>query len=55
MRAVSFSGPGGNEVIDSSGNTQTMKFLSVELDKPAPADTFAIDRKAFAGWSFIKP
>ncbi len=42
-------------IIDSSGNTQVMKFISVELDKAAPAGTFVLDRKAVDGYRFLKP
>lgn len=42
-------------IVNSSGVVQTMKFTGIALDKPAPADTFVLDRKAYAGWSFIKP
>ena len=42
-------------IIDSSGGTQVMKFTSVELDKPAPAGTFVLDRKAIDGYKMIKP
>ncbi len=34
-------------IIDSSGNTQTLKFTAVAVDKPAPAGTFVFDRKQF--------
>lgn len=42
-------------IFNSSGDIQEMRFTSIELDKPAPAGTFAIDRKATAGYNFIKP
>jgi outer membrane lipoprotein-sorting protein len=42
-------------IVDSSGNTQTMKFTSVTLDKPAPKGTFALDPKATAGFQKITP
>jgi outer membrane lipoprotein-sorting protein len=41
-------------IIDSSGNTQTMKFTSVVVDKPAPAGTFAFDRKQFSVYEELK-
>ena len=40
-------------IIDSSGNTQTMKF-SVTLDKPAPAGTFVFDRKQYPVYRELK-
>ena len=41
-------------IIDSSGNTQTMKFTSMTLDKPAPAGTFVFDRKQFPDYRELK-
>jgi outer membrane lipoprotein-sorting protein len=41
-------------IIDSSGNTQTMRFTSTTLDKPAPAGTFVFDRKQFPVYREVK-
>lgn len=38
-------------IIDSSGNTQAMKFTSTTLDKPAPAGTLVFDRKSYPDFS----
>ncbi len=42
-------------IVNSSGNTQTMKFSAVEIDKPAPKNWFVVDAKAIAGYRVIKP
>lgn len=42
-------------IFDSSGNTQTLKFTNVVLDKAAPAGTFKLDPKSIAGFNEIKP
>jgi len=42
-------------IFNSSGDIQEMRFTSIELDKPAPAGTFTLDRKATAGFKFLKP
>jgi outer membrane lipoprotein-sorting protein len=42
-------------IVNSSGNVQTMKLTRVELDKPAPANTFVLDRASIDGYKQVKP
>lgn len=41
-------------IINSSGDVQEMKFTSIELDTPAPADTFVFDRALIRGYKLLK-